>query len=201
MDNDVEPTTILLKKISEEFRRITSKDLLGTFNASLERFGPGLLKLYRTKKGGFGQEMEDLLDKLDDQTSDIVTHRKTAALRGLPIFLREDTKKVFMKCLDTYILAPVLEGASVAIHTILDDEADISHARDHAVVLEGGIVLHEMENLSSAFAYLFGLLYALNINYPKQLRYTFEAIQTIFFELGGSRCSQRTRSLKTKLLF
>ncbi|CAB1431232.1 unnamed protein product [Pleuronectes platessa] len=70
---------------------------------------------------------------------------------------------------DTDILAPVLEGASVAILTILDEEADISHARDHAVVLEGGIVLHEMENLSSAFAYLFGLLYALNINYPKQL--------------------------------
>ncbi|TWW76574.1 hypothetical protein D4764_13G0012360 [Takifugu flavidus] len=86
-------------EISKEFHRITSKDLLGTFNAFLDKFVPGLLKLYRSKKGALGEKMEDLLDKLDEQTSDIVSHRKTAALRGLPIFLREDAAKVFLKCL------------------------------------------------------------------------------------------------------
>ncbi|XP_026001875.1 sterile alpha motif domain-containing protein 3-like [Maylandia zebra] len=188
------------EEISEEFHRITSKDLLGTFNASLNKFVPGLLKLYRSKKGALGEDMEDLLDKLDEQTSDIVSHRKTAALRGLPIFLREDATQVFLKCLDTDILEPVLNGASVAILTILqDDDADTS-VREHAVVLEGDIVLHNIPDLSTALAYLFGLLYALNIDYPKQMSYTFEAIQGIFFELGGSRCSQRIRSLKTKLL-
>ncbi|KAK9517553.1 hypothetical protein VZT92_022915 [Zoarces viviparus] len=65
--------------------------------------------------------------------------------------------------------------------------------------MEGTIVLHDLPDLSTAFAYLFGLLYAMNIDYPKEMRYTFEGIQTIFFELG-SRCSQRIRSLKTKLL-
>ncbi|KAM8771709.1 uncharacterized protein AB9X84_025188 isoform 1-T1 [Acanthopagrus schlegelii] len=144
--------------------------------------------------------MEDLLDKLDEQTSDIVSHRKTAALRGLPIFLREDATKVFLKCLDTDILEPVLNGASVAILTILQDDGAGTSVRDQAVVLEGDIVLHNIPDLSTALAYLFGLLYALNIDYPKQMRYTFEAIQAIFFELGGSRCSQRIRSLKTKLL-
>lgn len=58
-------------KISEEFQRITSKDLLGTFNASLDKLVPGLLKLYRSKKGAFGQKMEDLLDELDDQVSEV----------------------------------------------------------------------------------------------------------------------------------
>lgn len=97
-------------------------------------------------------------------------------------------------------MEPVLNGASVAILTILqDDDADTS-VREHAVVLEGDIVLHNIPDLSTALAYLFGLLYALNIDYPKQMSYTFEAIQGIFFELGGSRCSQRIRSLKTKLL-
>ena len=60
-----------LVKISKEFHRITSKDLLGTFNASLDKFGPGLLKIYRSRKGSFGQEMEDLLDQLDDQVSEL----------------------------------------------------------------------------------------------------------------------------------
>ena len=96
------------------------------------------------------------------------------------------------------MLASVLQDASVAILTVLH-EAD-NTVRDHAVVLEADIVLHNMPSLSTAMAYLFGLLYALNIDYPKQMRYSFEAIQTIFFSLGGSRCSQRTRALKAKLV-
>ena len=98
---------------------------------------------------------------------------------------------------DTDILAPVLKGASVAILTIHEDHNVV---RDQAVVIEGDIVLHDIPDLSTAFAYLFGLLYALNIEYPKELRYTFEAIQAIFFELGGSRCSPRIRTPKNKLL-
>lgn len=95
----------------------------------------------------------------------------------------------------------MLRGMSVGIVTILeeDDPAVSPNVRDWAVVLEGSIMLHDLPDLGTAFAYLFGLLYAMNIDYPKEMKYTFEAIQTIFFELG-SQCSQRTRSLKTKLL-
>ena len=95
----------------------------------------------------------------------------------------------------------VLSSVNVGILTILeeDDPAVSPNVRDWAVVLEGSIVLHDLPDLSTAFAYLFGLLYAMNIDYPKEMKYTFEAIQSIFFELG-SQCSPRTRSLKTKLL-
>ena len=64
---------------------------------------------------------------------------------------------------------------------------------------KGAVLKHDLPDLAAAFAFLFGLMYAMDISYPKKMRYTFEAIQTIFFELG-SRCSQRTRSLKEKLL-
>ncbi|KAF1371938.1 hypothetical protein PFLUV_G00275550 [Perca fluviatilis] len=67
------------------------------------------------------------------------------------------------------------------------------------IVLEEAIVLTDLPDLPTAFAYLFGLLYALNMEFPKELKYTFEAIQHIFMELSAS-CSQRVRSLKTKLL-
>ena len=80
-----------------------------------------------------------------------------------------------------------------------DDPAVSPNVRDWAVVLEGSIVLRHLPDLGTAFAYLVGLLYAMNIDYPKEMRYTFEAIQIIFFKLG-SQCSQRTRSLQTKLL-
>ncbi|CAL8256109.1 unnamed protein product [Boreogadus saida] len=145
--------------------------------------------------------MEDILDKLDEQTSDILSHRKTAALRCLPVFVRDDTTKFFLQPLETDPDERVLRGVSVGLLAVReeDDPAVSPNVRDWAVVLEGSIVLHDLPDLGTAFAYLFGLLYAMNIDFPKEMRYTFEAIQTIFFELG-SQCSQRTRSLKTKLL-
>ena len=70
----------------------------------------------------------------------------------------------------------MLNGASVAILTILQDGDAGTSVWDQAVVLEGDIVLHNIPDLSTALAYLFGFLYALNIDYPKQMKYTFEAI-------------------------
>lgn len=50
-----------------EFHRVTTKDLLGTIRTALDEYCPRLLKLYRARKGAFGQEMESLLDGLDEQ--------------------------------------------------------------------------------------------------------------------------------------
>ncbi|XP_034530864.1 uncharacterized protein LOC117826789 isoform X2 [Notolabrus celidotus] len=191
------PALFTLEEISQEFHRITSKDLLETFRASLDMYVPHLLRLYRAKREACGRKMEDLLDTLDEQTSDILSHRKTAAMKGLPIFVRDDATTFFLQRSATEPEDRALSGVSVAILTIIEDD-DAPNVLDVAVVLEGAIVLHDMPDLCTAFAYLFGLLYAMNIDYPKQMAYTFEAIQTIFFELGSVR-SQRTRSLKTKL--
>ncbi|KAM9317700.1 uncharacterized protein KZ484_022108 isoform 2-T7 [Pholidichthys leucotaenia] len=92
------PALFSCEQISQEFCRITSKDLLESFRGSLDIYVPRLLRLYRARKGAFGQKMEDVLDALDEKTSDVLTHRKTAALRGLPIFVRDDTSKFFLQC-------------------------------------------------------------------------------------------------------
>ncbi|KAK0151757.1 hypothetical protein N1851_006857 [Merluccius polli] len=117
-----------------------------------------------------------------DCTSDIVSHRKATALRCLPVFVRDDTTKFFLR-FETDPEERVLRGVTVGILTILeeDDPAVSPNVRHWAVVLEGSIVLHDLPDLSTAFAYLFGLLYAMNIDYPKEMKYTFEAIQSIFF--------------------
>ena len=50
---------------------------------------------------------------------------------------------------------------------------------------QNAIMLHNPPDLGTAFAYLFGLLYAMNIDYLKEMKYTYEAIQIIFFKLGS----------------
>ncbi|KAL6459456.1 hypothetical protein MHYP_G00329280 [Metynnis hypsauchen] len=92
------------------------------------------------------------------------------------------------------------KGVKMGILTVLNDDAPTSLPTvvNIAIVLEEAIVLTDLPDLPTAFAYLFGLLYALNIEFPKEHKYTFEAIQHIFMELPTS-CSQRVRSLKTKL--
>ncbi|KAJ4936118.1 hypothetical protein JOQ06_017642, partial [Pogonophryne albipinna] len=67
--------------ISEEFHRITSKDLVGTFGAAFDKHVPCLLKLYRARKGAFGQKMEDLLEKLDEKDTD----HEERLLRGVSV--------------------------------------------------------------------------------------------------------------------
>lgn len=93
------------------------------------------------------------------------------------------------------------KGLTVGILTVLED--DDSRAPQSvmsvAVVVEEEIVLQDLPDLPTAFAYLFGLIYALNLKYPKDLRYTFETVQKVFMELGTD-LSARVISLKNKLL-
>ncbi|XP_046719573.1 uncharacterized protein LOC124395026 [Silurus meridionalis] len=75
------PALSLPNEIGNEFKRITNVDLLSTFRSSLHQHAPQLLKLYRARQGAFGKELEDLLNKLDLQTSNIINHRKQAVLK------------------------------------------------------------------------------------------------------------------------
>lgn len=93
------------------------------------------------------------------------------------------------------------KGLTVGILTVLedDDRTMPQSVVSVAVVVEEEIVLQDLPDLPTAFAYLFGLIYALNLKYPKDLRYTFEAVQKVFMKLGTD-LSARVRSLQNKLL-
>lgn len=77
---------------------------------------------------------------------------------------------------------------------------DGDDAFDYYVVLEEQVVLSDAKDLPHAVALLVGLIFALNIDYPKKLRYTFEVIQKIFIDLGGDQCSVKVHGLKNRLL-
>ncbi|KAG7313723.1 hypothetical protein KOW79_000056, partial [Hemibagrus wyckioides] len=75
--------------IYAEFYRVTRVDLRQIFLSYLDSLAPRLIKLYRSRSGALGGEIQILLDRLDERTTAILTHRKSAALCGLPLFLRE----------------------------------------------------------------------------------------------------------------
>lgn len=78
--------------------------------------------------------------------------------------------------------------------------ATTSDPSSATLVIEGAAVL-EVLDVPRACALLMGLIYALNLSYPKQLRNTFEVFQKIFLELDGLKASPKVMSLKSKLLY
>ena len=71
---------------------------------------------------------------------------------------------------------------------------------DVAVVLEEHIILHDLRDVANAFATLMGLLYCLDTDYPKGLRYTFELIQKVFMGIGSDNCSAKVHGIRNEML-
>ncbi|KAI9543564.1 hypothetical protein NQZ68_008611 [Dissostichus eleginoides] len=75
----------------------------------------------------------------------------------------------------------------MAMYSIKTNASEGSH--DIGIVVEGIRVLTSQ-----------GIAYAVNLAYPKQLKYSFEAFQKLFLELDCSKLSPKLKSLKNKLL-
>ncbi len=71
---------------------------------------------------------------------------------------------------------------------------------DVGVVLEGVEVLPNLKNVTLGCVTLFGLIYALNLNYPKDLKCTFEVFQKVLMELDTTKLSPKFQELKIKML-
>ncbi|KAI9525177.1 hypothetical protein NQZ68_009380 [Dissostichus eleginoides] len=84
----------------------------------------------------------------------------------------------------------------------LSDDPDGPGGRfaDVGVVLEGVEVLHNLQSINHACVMLYGLIYALNLSYPKSLKNTFEVYQKILMDLESSKLSPKVQALKLKLL-
>ncbi|KAK7916387.1 hypothetical protein WMY93_012148 [Mugilogobius chulae] len=70
---------------------------------------------------------------------------------------------------------------------------------DIGVVIEGVEVLNGLSSVASACALLLGLIYVLNLAYPKSLRFTFEVFQKVIMELEPQKMSPKVSSLYGKL--
>ncbi len=81
----------------------------------------------------------------------------------------------------------------------VDEENPQLNPSSVAIVLEGNVVIDEPANLPQAFCVLFGLIYALHLDYPKCMRHTFHFVQQVMLNLGRAELASKIQTLKNQL--
>lgn len=69
-----------------------------------------------------------------------------------------------------------------------------------AIIIEGSLVMDDLKSLPEAFCLLFGLSYALNLDYPKTMKNTLNFVQRLLLGLGQNKLTPKLQSLKNLLL-
>ncbi|MEQ2252171.1 hypothetical protein ILYODFUR_018959 [Ilyodon furcidens] len=188
------PALFCEAEIKEEFRRITTISLEQTFMYKLDHYTPKLTTLMKGKGGVVGTKLRPFLDKLSQSLT--IEMRREAVIRSLILYLGEKEEELFEDCL--------VDSRSDATQHILKilvvHGADGEDPVDVSILLEGKEILSGCGTTAKACALLMGLIYALNLAYPPELRYTFEVFQKIFLELDGIKLSPKVQTLKLKLL-
>ncbi|XP_056100045.1 uncharacterized protein LOC130078532 [Rhinichthys klamathensis goyatoka] len=196
------PALFSKKQISAEFMRLVSTDLHQSFFDGLDKYVPRLLQMYRVRTSS-SSDLRSLLEPLDVQTSN--QKRRAAALLGLPYYLKEDPNSLIRVCETTSSEKEATKEVDVGL-LIVTKEGGSSQALlakqivDIAVVLEENIIIRELGDVANAFSSLMGLLYCLDIDYPKGLKYTFEMVQKVFMGIGSGNCSAKVHGLRNKLV-
>lgn len=70
---------------------------------------------------------------------------------------------------------------------------------DAGIIVEECMVLQDLRDVANGCAAIFGLIYCLNLSYPKDLRYTFKFLQKVVMGLDGNKLSTKVQVLKNKL--
>lgn len=52
-----------------------------------------------------------------------------------------------------------------------------------AVVVEETVVLHNFKDVPSSFAMLLGIIYCVNLEYPRAMKYSFEFLQRVVMKI------------------
>ncbi|KAJ8398188.1 hypothetical protein AAFF_G00430320 [Aldrovandia affinis] len=84
----------------------------------------------------------------------------------------------------------------MGIYTIRRDGNE--KPEDVGIVIEGIKVLNN-GSVIMGFIMLFGLIYALDLSFPDNLKYTFEFFQKIIMNLDGHKLNTKIQQLKIKL--
>ncbi|XP_059366263.1 sterile alpha motif domain-containing protein 3-like [Carassius carassius] len=196
------PALFRESQIIAEFNRITSKNLKQEFFSALDEHTSRFLEVFESKKGTAGKKLSEFLMQMKSANITDVTARRTAVLRGLAVLLGEDTTDFFHTCFDIDIVAPQV---SIGILTVVPEDSPMSpqglplEVTDTAIILESVIAMDGLENVPHAMCFVFGLIYALNMEYPSQLKNTFEFIQRVFLSLGHKSLKPKLQSLKNLL--
>ena len=79
----------------------------------------------------------------------------------------------------------------LGIFVTKENSAERESPTDVSIIVEGVEVLSGVSDMATACSLLFGVIYAMNLSYPKELKYIFEVIQKVFMELDSNRFSPK----------
>ncbi|CAB1325658.1 unnamed protein product, partial [Coregonus sp. 'balchen'] len=108
--------------------------------------------------GSFGLRLSGIL-KTD------VNVNRTAALHCLPALLCENDSEVFKTCKERESRNPGVLIGPVCKLAIISDEDAVSLQPHWTIILEDRVVMHSFQSWPDAFPALFGLVYALHLDY------------------------------------
>ncbi|CAM4575404.1 unnamed protein product [Leuciscus chuanchicus] len=171
--------------ISKEFSRLVSKDPSKSFLEGLDGHLSKLIQLLRSKRYEDIPEMTSVLESLDKDTTN--QRMMTAALLGLPSYMRESPSKFMKICEPSDIEEEVIKGLVIGILLVVENvmEPQSAFYKDVVLVIEEEVVMRHLSDVPNAFLNLMGLVYALNLDYPKKFKFTFEVIQGLFIGVGS----------------
>ncbi|XP_028296793.1 uncharacterized protein LOC114458581 [Gouania willdenowi] len=139
---------------------------------------PALFHISEKKGAQVGQKLAQHLEVLQEETSDI-NLRREAVLKGLCIYLGEDDAHLIKEYMDIEgddILKDI-KKSPMGIYVINKEGGRPRHFDDIGIHVEGEILLDNIGSEAQACAMMLGVIYALNMTYPKELRYYYEFIQ------------------------
>ncbi|XP_060926459.1 uncharacterized protein LOC133000530 [Limanda limanda] len=199
------PALFTERQVFAEFNRIASKNLEGDFFEALDQYTSSSKFQNKTKKGTVGRKLSELMQHMSWMTPD-VTVLRSVVLKGIPILLGDASSEFFKTCSDT-ARDEALECITVGVLTVVSEDSpqegpssvDLQPIST-AIILEGGIVMDRIKNLPQAVCLLFGLTFALHLDYPKCMANTLNFIQTVMLGLGKKNLPPKLLTLKNSLL-
>ncbi|KAE8290016.1 hypothetical protein D5F01_LYC11731 [Larimichthys crocea] len=194
------PALFSESEVNAEFTRITTVPLLSKFMSQLDGYSDRLLKVFRKKGGEAGRKIRLITAVMDKDPR--IERRRECVIKGLCIYLNEEPESLIKTYLDassdaSHGMEAIVMGIYVIQHEGAEPDED---PEDVGVIIEGVNVLQGLRNVANGCVLLLGLIYSLNLSYPKELKHTFEFLQKVVMELDGNRLSQKVQVLKNRLL-
>lgn len=81
---------------------------------------------------------------------------------------------------------------------IIGDMSTGSDQKKTTIVVEGTTIL-ERKDIPRCCALLMAIIYALNLSYRKELKYTYEVFQKLFLDLDALKVGAKVMSLKNSV--
>ncbi|XP_065107472.1 sterile alpha motif domain-containing protein 3-like [Paramisgurnus dabryanus] len=190
------------REVSAEFSRITTIPLVSKFMGQLDHFSTQLISVFRKKGGAAGQKINNIMSVLDQNVS--IEKRRECILKALVVYVNEDPSNLVKEYMDVEHeeAQTLMRNTTLGIYVINPEGAHATDPyQDVGIIIEGIKILENLNNVAHACSMMLGLIYAFNLAYPQDLRYTFEIFQKLLMELDANKLSNKVHVLKNKLLF